>query len=193
MRKIREVLRLKFEHNLSERKIAQSCNISRSTVKDYLARFSVSELSWPLPDALDERTLEQRLFPVRLSSSRSQQATPDWSQIHQELRHPGTTLMLLWQEYKSCHPGGYQYSWFSDQYRLWRNQVDVVMRQNHIAGDKLFIDYAGQTMSVVDQFTGEVQQVQIFYRHTGSLQLHLCRSYMEPVTARLDRLTYPIL
>ncbi len=168
MRKIREVLRLKFEHNLSERKIARSCNISRSTVKDYLARFSVSELSWPLPDTLDEKVLEQQLFPAKSSDSRSKQATPDWSQIHQELRHPNTTLMLLWQEYKSCHPDGYQYSWFSDQYRSWRNQVDVVMRQNHVAGDKLFIDYAGQTMTVVDQFTGEARQVQIFIATLGA-------------------------
>lgn len=168
MRKIREVFRLKFEHNLSERKIAQSCNISRSTVKDYLARLSVSELTWPLPDSIDELTLEQQLFPVKPSSGRHKQTQPDWSQIHQELRHPGMTLMRLWQEYKACHPDGYQYSWFSDQYRSWKNQVDVVMRQNHIAGDKLFIDYAGQTMPVVDQYTGEVRQTQIFVATLGA-------------------------
>ncbi|WP_422447941.1 IS21 family transposase [Endozoicomonas sp. ALB091] len=74
----------------------------------------------------------------------------------------------LWQEYKACHPDGYQYSWFSDQYRSWKNQVDVVMRQNHIAGDKLFIDYAGQTMPVVDQYTGEVRQTQIFVATLGA-------------------------
>ena len=76
--------------------------------------------------------------------------------------------MLLWQDYKVCHPDGYQYSWFSDQYRLWKNQVDVVMRQNHIAGDKLFIDYAGQTFPVVNQLTGEVQQMQIFIATLGA-------------------------
>ena len=168
MRKIREVLRLKFEHNLSERKIAKSCNISRSTVKDYLTRFSVSGLAWPLPATLDEPSLEQSLFPAKSGESRKRQPMPDWSKIHQELRHPGVTLMLLWQEYKACHPDGYQYSWFSDQYRLWRNQVDVVMRQNHIAGDKLFIDYAGQTFPVVDQLTGEVQQMQIFIATLGA-------------------------
>ncbi|MBO9484469.1 sigma-70 family RNA polymerase sigma factor [Salinisphaera sp. G21_0] len=79
--KLREVFRLKFEHHLSERKIAQSCNISRSTVKDYLARLSVSELTWPLPESIDEHTLEQQLFPVKPSSNK--QAQPDWSQIDQ--------------------------------------------------------------------------------------------------------------
>lgn len=168
MRKIREVLRLKFEHNLSERKISKSCNISRSTVKDYLTRFSVSGLAWPLPDTLDEPSLEQKLFPTKTGEDRKRQPTPDWSKIHEELRHPSVTLMLLWQDYKVCHPDGYQYSWFSDQYRLWKNQVDVVMRQNHIAGDKLFIDYAGQTFPVVNQLTGEVQQMQIFIATLGA-------------------------
>ena len=109
MRKIREVLRLKFEHRLSERKIASGCNISRSTVSDYLGRFAISGLPWPLPDNLNETELEQRLFPVDSQRIRHPQTTPDWSAVHQELRRPGMTLMLLWQEYKTNHPNGYQY------------------------------------------------------------------------------------
>ena len=119
MRKIREVLRLKFEHNLSERKISKSCNISRSTVKDYLTRFSVSGLTWPLPDTLDDPSLKQKLFPAKTEEGQRRQPTPDWSKIHEELRHSSVTLMLLWQDYKACHTDGYQYSWFSYQYRLW--------------------------------------------------------------------------
>lgn len=168
MRKIREVLRLKFEHQLSIRKIANSCNISRATVSDYLGRFAASELEWPLPADLDETTLEQQLFPVQAPASQRQQALPDWSVIHQELRKSGVTLMLLWQEYKTNHPDGYQYSWFSDRYREWRTHLDVVMRQNHAAGDKLFIDYAGQTVPVVNQHTGEVQQAQVFIATLGA-------------------------
>ena len=168
MRKIREVLRLKFEHQLSERKIANSCNISRSTVSDYLGRFAVSGLPWPLPADINETTLESHLFQVEAKTARSKPFTPDWSEIHQELRRPGVTLMTLWQEYKINHPDGYQYSWFCDLYRDWRNQLDVIMRQNHIAGDKLFIDYAGQTVPVVNQHTGEVRQAQVFIATLGA-------------------------
>ena len=168
MRKIRETLRLKFEHRFSERKIANSCNISRSTVADYLARFAASKLTWPLPDNLKETELEQYLFPAESQVVRKLQTTPDWSAIHEELRRPGTTLMLLWQEYKTNHPEGYQYSWFCDLYREWRGHLDVVMRQNHTAGDKLFIDYAGQTVPVVNQYTGEVRQAQIFIAALGA-------------------------
>ena len=168
MRKIREVLRLKFEHQFSERKIAKSCNISRSTVSDYLGRFVVSGLPWPLPDNIDETTLEGYLFPTGSNGGKCKPFTPDWSAVHQELHRPGMTLMRVWQEYKVNHPDGYQYSWFCDLYRDWRNQLDVVMRQNHIAGDKLFIDYAGQTVPVVNQYTGEARLAQIFIATLGA-------------------------
>ena len=168
MRKIREVLRLKFEHQLSERKIARSCNISRSTVSDYIGRFAVSGLQWPLPADLDETTLESRLFPATSKTDKSQPISPDWSDVHQELRRQGVTLMTLWQEYKTNHPEGYQYSWFCGLYRDWRSQLDVVMRQNHIAGDKLFIDYAGHTITVVNQHNGEARQAQVFIATLGA-------------------------
>lgn len=168
MRKIREVLRLKFEHQLSERKIARSCNISRSTVSDYIGRFAVSGLQWPLPADLDETTLESRLFPATSKTDKGQPISPDWSDVHQELRRQGVTLMTLWQEYKTNHPEGYQYSWFCGLYRDWRSRLDVVMRQNHIAGDKLFIDYAGHTITVVNQHNGEARQAQVFIATLGA-------------------------
>ena len=168
MRKIREVLRLKFEHKLSNRKTADACKLSRSTIKEYMARFQAAKLDWPLPDDMDETTLENLLFPPLADLASRRQHVPDWSDIHQELRRSDVTLMLLWQEYKTQHPDGYQYSWFSDQYREWRGRLDLVMRQNHVAGEKLFIDYAGQTVPVVNQSTGEVRQAQIFVATLGA-------------------------
>lgn len=168
MRKICEVFRLKFEHQFSERRIARSCNISRSTVSDYLTRFKTGGLSWPLPKELSETALEQCLFPPLPKLSKRKLQMPDWSEIHKELRHPGVTLIRLWQEYKTSNPEGYHYSWFSDQYREWRGTLDVSMRQTHEAGDKLFIDYAGQTVAVVNQQTGDIRQTQIFVATLGA-------------------------
>ncbi len=88
--------------------------------------------------------------------------------VHQELKRKGVTLFLLWQEYREAHPEGYQYSWFCDHYRAWQGKLDVVMRQDHRAGEKLFVDYAGQTMPVVDRDTGEIREAQIFVAVLGA-------------------------
>ncbi len=176
MRKIRDVLRLKFENGLSNRRIAHSCHISRATVKDYLTRFQSSGLSWPLPDELDEQALEQHLFATPEKARKSERITPDWQHIHKNLSRPGVTLNLLWQEYKAGCPDGYQYSYFCDKYRDWRRHLDVVMRQNHLAGDKLFLDYAGHTMPVTDQATGEIRQAQIFVATLGASSYTYCEA-----------------
>ena len=168
MRKIRDVLRLKFEHDLSTRRIAQSCNISRSTVRDYLRRFKDANLSWPLPDDIDEATLDQRLFTHAKKTTRQELRLPDWNHIHKELHKPSVTMARVWQEYKAGCPKGYQYSYFCDKYRDWRRHLDVVMRQNHVAGDKLFLDYAGQTVPITDPHTGDIQQAQIFVATLGA-------------------------
>lgn len=168
MRKIRDVLRLKFEHDLSTRRIAQSCNISRSTVRDYLRRFKDASLSWPLPDDIDEASLDQRLFTHAKKATRQELRLPDWNHIHKELHKPSVTMARVWQEYKAGCPEGYQYSYFCDKYRDWRRHLDVVMRQNHVAGDKLFLDYAGQTVPITDPHTGEVQEAQIFVATLGA-------------------------
>jgi len=78
------------------------------------------------------------------------------------------TLTLLWHEYKAAHPEGFQYSWFCDQYRAWSARLDVVMRQAHRAGEKLFVDYAGQTVEVVDRHSGEIRTAQIFVAVLGA-------------------------
>jgi transposase len=168
MRKIKDVLRLKFETDLSKRQIARSCHISRPTVTEYLSRFAQAGLSWPAAAELDDATLEHKLYPPAPALPVLDRTIPDWSQVHRQLRRKGVTLALLWHEYKAAHPEGFQYSWFCNQYRAWAGKLDVVMRQEHRAGEKLFVDYAGQTVEVVDRRSGEVRQAQIFVAVLGA-------------------------
>jgi transposase len=168
MRKIKDVLRLRFEAGLSQRQIARSCGLGKTTVIECLRRFEQSGLLWPAAAELDEATLERTLYPPPPGVATDCRALPDWASVHRELRRKGVTLTLLWHEYKAGHPEGFQYSWFCDQYRAWAGTLDVVMRQEHRAGEKLFVDYAGQTVEVVDRHTGEVRQAQIFVAVLGA-------------------------
>jgi transposase len=168
MRHVTEVLRLKWSHELSDRKIAQSLGISRPTVAEYVRRAQTAGLSWPLPATLDETALERLLFPPHLAIPSPQRPEPDWATMHQELKRKGVTLFLLWQEYKSTTPKGFQYSRFCQGYRAWTGKLDLVMRQSHRAGEKLFVDYAGQGITVVNPHTGEVHEVAIFVAVLGA-------------------------
>ena len=168
MRKIREILRLKHECKRSNREVATSCSIGSSTVSDYLMRARVAGVTWPIDFEIDDSTLEQLLFPSTAPVVESPTA-PDFQQVYKELkRRKGVTLGLLWEEYKEQHPNGYQYSWFCQNYRIWTGRLDVVMRQDHRAGEKLFVDYAGQTVPVIDRLTGEITQTQIFVAVLGA-------------------------
>ena len=167
MRRIKDVLRLKAAGH-SRRQIAQSCGIARSTVAEYVRRAEAAGLWWPLPAELDDAELERKLFPPPLTIPSEQRAVPDWAVVNQEFRRKGVTLQLLWDEYKEANPEGFQYSWFCDSYRCWLGRVDVVMRQTHRAGEKLFIDYAGQTVPIIDQASGEVVAAQIFVAVLGA-------------------------
>ena len=175
MRKIREVLRLRHEFGLSQRDIARSCSIGRTTVRDYLSRASAAGLSWPLPPGLDEATIERLLYPPCLLRGPNV-PLPDWGEIHTELRRKGVTLALLWEEYKSVYPEGYQYSRFCELYRSWRGALKLWMRQDHRAGEKLFVDYAGQTVDVVDAMTGEVKDAQVFVAVLGASSYSFCEA-----------------
>ena len=117
MRKIRDVLRLKFDCGLADRQIAKSVGLARSSVGEYVRRFQAAGLVWPLSAALPDAELEACLFPALPSVPGQRRPLPDWSWVHQELRRKGVTLMLLWQEYKERQPDGYQYSYFCDLYR----------------------------------------------------------------------------
>lgn len=168
MRKIKEALRLHAESRLSGRAIARSMAIGPATVFDYLARARLANLTWPLPAEFDDASLERLLFPPQ-GAAPTEHVQPDWGYVHQELRRPGVTLLLLWEEYKARHAeGGYQYSRFCDLYRTWARKVDVTMRQNHRAGEKLFVDYAGDTLGVTDPTTGEIRRAQIFVAVLGA-------------------------
>ncbi len=168
MRQIREVLRQKWGLGLSNRQTARSCGISRPTVAEYLERAEAAGLSWPLPGDLDDAELERKLFPPVVAIPSDQRVVPDWSAVNQEFRRKGVTLALLWDEYKAVNPKGFQYSWFCESYRRWLGKVDVVMRQDHRAGEKLFVDYAGQTVPIIDRATGEVADAQIFVAVLGA-------------------------
>ena len=168
MRMIREVLRLKFECGLSDRKIAKSTGIARSSIGDYVRRFHDSGLVWPLSAALKDLELESCLFPWSPSVPADQRPVPDWLWVHQELRRKGVTLFLLWQEYKAAHPEGFQYAWFCVTYQAWRGRRDLVMRQTHRAGEKLFVDFCGMTVPLTDRQSGEVRPAQIFVAVMGA-------------------------
>lgn len=167
MRKIHEVLRLHFEQGRSKREIARVINVSPTTVSDYLARAKLAGLSYPLPPEVDDAALERRLFPPSDPSSVRRPA-PAWANVHQELRRKGVTLELLWQEYKAEQADGFQYSAFCEHYRRWRQGLSLSMRQTHTPGEKLFIDYAGQTVGVIDGSTGEIRQAQVFVAVLGA-------------------------
>ena len=160
MRKVREVLRLYYAAGMSARAIARSLKVSpavpaKAGMGKCIRRAEARGVSWPLPDSVDDAWLERRLFPAPVPNAR-RRAMLRWSEVHRELRRKGVTLALLWEEYKAAHPEGLQSSWFCEQCRAWASRLDVVMRQEHRAGEKLFVDYAGHTVGVVDRHTGEL-------------------------------------
>ena len=167
MRKIEEILRLKFEVGLTHREIAQSCGVSTSTVSGYSTHAKAAGLSWPLPEGMTAEQLEARLFPAKGGYGRKI-PQPDWQYVNKELKRKSVTLSLLWVEYRQEHPNGYGYSQFCHRYRQWKQQLNPTMRQKHKAGEKLFVDYAGQTVSVVDPQTGEIRAAQVFVATLGA-------------------------
>jgi transposase len=168
MRKIKEVLRLRYEKGLTARQIAKSLDISRSTIRDYLERAKQAGLGWPLPWELDEASLEHQLFPSIHAIPQEKRHMPSPEYLHQELKRKGVTLQLLWHEYKERNLDGYQYSQFCRIYHQWADKLDPCLRQVYKAGEKLFVDYAGQTMEITDSTTGEIQSAQIFVATLGA-------------------------
>jgi hypothetical protein len=136
---------MKFDLGQGQRQIARSCGIGKTTVAEFLARFERFGLSWPQALELEEAGLEHRRYPPAPVLTAAERPEPDWSHIHQELRRKGVTLKRLWHEYRAAHPQGYGYGWFCERYGAWAGKLDVVMRQVHRAGEKLFVDYAEAT------------------------------------------------
>jgi transposase len=169
MRKIREVLRLKAG-GFSKRRIAASLGISATAAMECVQRARRVGLTWPLPEDLSDDALEQCLYPPS-SIKDEQRPLPSWAEIHRELKRPGVTLQLLWQEYREQHPSGYAYSRFCDLHRAWEKRVSPTMRQTHIAGERMFVDYAGTKLQVIASTTGEILTAELFVAVLGASSL----------------------
>ena len=167
MRKIKEVIRLGTQ-GLSPRRIGESLGIGRTTVQECLGRARAAGLSWPLPEELSDADLEHRLYPRATGAIRGSFPQPDWAYVHRELKRKGVTLALLWEEYRSVHPDGYGYSRYCELYRRWEGRLSPVMRQHHVAGERLFVDYSGTTLDVICAKTGEIRTAQLFVATLGA-------------------------
>jgi transposase len=170
MRKVREIMRLKFGAGLAHKAIGRSLGIAASTVRLTLKRVAEAGLSWPLSDDLTDIVLEERLYGAAGTKQGHRRLTePDWAAVHRELKRKHVTLSVLWEEYHAEQPDGYRYSRWCELYRSWEARLPVTMRQAHVGGEKLFVDYAGDRVPVVvDRLTGEIRMAEIFVAVLGA-------------------------
>jgi transposase len=167
MRKIRDVLRLSAA-SMSKRQIAASLGLSATAAGECIRRARRADLTWPLPEGLTDEALELRLYPPPTAVATDRRPRPNWAVVHRELRRPGVTLQLLWEEHRAVHPDGYGYSRFCELYRAWEARLSPTMRQSHVAGERMFVDYAGTTLEVIDAATGQVRTAQLFVAALGA-------------------------
>ena len=177
MRQIKEIMRLRYANKLSQQSIASATGIARSTVKDYLSRAHAANLSWPLPDSIENEQLNELLFPTVNNNSACKKTDPDWQTIHTELKRKSVTLQILWEEYKRANQEGYQYSWFAHLYRTWAKAKNVWMPQTHKVGEKVFVDYSGLLVPIYGTNLQEIlYEVQIFVSVLGASDLIYCEA-----------------
>lgn len=173
MRRVREMLRYRFEQGLGYKAISLRVGAVPSTVRETLKRVAAAGLEWPLPEDMSDGALEAALYREpgnKTGYRRCPEA--DWPRLHREMQRKHMTLQILWDEYIAAHPDGYRYSRFCDLYRAWALKLPVTMRQNHMPGDKLFVDYAGDKLPVVvDRLTGELRDAHIFVAVLGASSL----------------------
>jgi len=168
MRKIREVLRLTHELGLSVRQVCEATGVGKTAVCEYVNRARVIGITWPIPQEITDAELEQRLFTLAGFHDGSTKPVPDWTKVHEELKRRGVTLMILWEEHRAAHVDGHGYSRFCELYGEWRKRLSPTMRQTHVAGDKLFVDWAGDTVPIIDPMTGEVHNAHLFVAALGA-------------------------
>ena len=170
MRDAREIFRLKFSAQVATREIARRLGMAPSTVRETLKRLAMAGLSWPLPEGLSDTDLEAKLYAFRGSKlGHRMHAEPDWRAVHGELKRKHVTLQIVWDEYIATHPGGYSYSRFCELFRVFEKTLSPTMRQSHAAGERLFVDYAGDGVPVlIDGRTGELRKAQIFVAVLGA-------------------------
>lgn len=171
MKQIRHIMRLSAE-NVSAREMGRRLGVARATAQNYLARIAKAGLVWPLPEEMTDAVLEAQLFAKSgTTTGARRRVEPDWQQLAREIKRPGVNLMVLWEEYRLAQPSGYGYSRFCDLYREFEKRLSPVMRQHHEAGDKLFVDYSGKKIGVVDGATGEIRWAEIFVGVLGASSL----------------------
>jgi transposase len=168
MRQIRELIRLDHE-GVGAREIGRRLGIARNTVQDNLHCVRLAGLTWPLPPALTDEVLEQKLFQrPGVKAGVRQHTEPDWGYLAREMKRAGVNLTLLWEEYRQRDPGGYSYSRFCDLFRQFERRLSPVMRQHHVAGDKLFVDYSGKKLQIINPATGAVHGAELFVAVLGT-------------------------
>jgi transposase len=168
MRKIREVLRLTHELGLSVRQVREATGVGKTAVSEYVSRAKVIGITWPIPLEIDDSALERLLFTPAGFHEGSTKRLPDWTKVHQELKRRGVTLMILWEEHRAEYVDGHGYSRFCELYGEWRRRLSPTMRQTHVAGDKLFVDWAGDTVPIIDAMTGEAHAAHLFVAVLGA-------------------------
>jgi transposase len=168
MRRIREVLRLRHQ-GLTERVIARMLGVSNGVVHGYVRRARLAGLNWPLPEGLDDEGLELLLFPAPAAAAQSnRRPVPDWIYVEKELRRRSVTRMLLWEEYRAANPDGFGYTWFCTTFEAWKQRARPSMRQTHAGGEKVFVDFAGDTIDIFDPVTGEAHAMKLFVAAMGA-------------------------
>ena len=171
MRQLRHLLRL-HHGGVSAREIGRRLGVARSTIQDNLKRAAAAGLAWPLAEDVTDDALEHWLFGrAGVASGQRRRVEPDWAALARELKRPGVTMMILWEEYREVHPAGYGYSRFCDLLRGFERRLTPVMRQHHVAGEKAFVDYSGKRIGIVDPTTGEVREAEIFVGVLGASNL----------------------
>jgi len=196
MRRIRDCLRLYYESNLSQSQISRSLGISRSTVQDYLSRLSIASLAYENTVSLSDSDLEEILYKKpECLAKKTNDKEMDFEYLHKELARPAVTLRLLWEEYKKNCPQGHQYSQFCWHYQQWSKTLKVYMRQHHNAGERIYVDYSGKKASIVNRFTGEIQEVELFvmcwgYSHYTYAEAQLSQGLENWITGHVRAFTF---
>ncbi|MBK8225463.1 MAG: IS21 family transposase [Candidatus Obscuribacter sp.] len=185
MRKIREVLRLRHANGFSQKDIAKTVNCSHGAVGEYLKRASAAGLTWPLPPELElsDDSLDKMLYPRAAPSSAVRRPQPNCIQMREELKKKGVSLYLLWTEYLDENPAGYSLSQFCDIYKRFNKNLAITMRIEHKGGDKAFSDFAGTTLPIVSERTGEVSPAHLFVCTLGASSYTFAKLYPDETTS----------